>query len=193
MPVSITFLTLSLATLLASNVNSSAGQGHKQWPVQSAEGRVTARPYRGPGYESIPVEVLDVSMKEAEREFNITNLTLKNRFPKSVRAVKFTWILTRQEKDEVWVVRQGLSTAWIALPRPLPHNEKLELSLSPVVFKIQRMMLGSLDPNADYRLEILVDDVLYTDGSSWKPHRRFWPAASKQALTSRFREVFIWG
>jgi len=174
MQQSIKMLILPLAMLLAINVDKSVGQEGKRPQVRPGGWTVTAQPYRGPGHESIPVEVLSVTMRNEDHEFRFTNVILKNRAQKPVKAVKFIWILTKKEEEETWIVREGLSTTWIRLPRQLPVSEKLEVELNPRVFRIQEMMLKGLSLSGDYRFEIAVDDVLYADGSSWKPHRRFW-------------------
>jgi hypothetical protein len=72
-----------------------------------------------------------------------------------------------------------LSVVSVALTLPLlvavmmssGVSQEKKLALKFPVINIRKVLLGRLEVGEDYRIEVAVTNVFYTDGTSWKPRR----------------------
>ena len=119
-----------------------------------------------------PVEVSEVSLEDKGSHFIVSKLKLKNRSAKTIRAIKFNWQLIERSADSEIILRKGLDTNFIQLPKDLEAGAELELERTTI--KIDKMLLRvNLDSNR--RIELLASNVIYADGSMWRPSVRVIP------------------
>lgn len=157
--------TLMLFTIaLGSHSVAGDRQGTNE-QLPKGDWSLSAHPYMGKGYDSRPVMVSSVSMDKTPV---VTKVGLWNISNKVVLGVKLGWSLTTDENRGA-VLRQG-ETVLIAISGGLPVNDSQSLKFPVVAFRdIYKPLLknGALDGH--YRIEVLVTEILFEDGTTWTP------------------------
>jgi hypothetical protein len=127
---------------------------------------LSAHPYFGWDYRDLPVVVYKVT-SEARAGVGVTKVGIKNTTDKVVTAVKFGWILYADE-DRNKVLQQG-RTPLLGLPTDLAAGDSRVL-IYPVVslFAVYKPLLKDGVLNGNFDVEIVVDEVHYTDETTWK-------------------------
>lgn len=120
--------------------------------------------------KSAPVEVASFQIEDLGHELRIIDVALKSGFVRPVKAVEFTWYVMEGEGVSAVIVKEGLPTAWIALPAQLKEGEELKLNSAGI--RIRKILLKDVDLSGGRRIEVKVTNVLYADGSSWRQRLR---------------------
>jgi hypothetical protein len=117
------------------------------------------------GYDSLPVEVVNVSGGKLgpTEKFKILVTRLNNRLPKAVVAVKFNWYLFRiKNLDKVVETEQ---TPLVNID--LAANENRDLKI--FILNVEDIpLLEDMNLDEQYQLEIAVTEVHYGDGTVWE-------------------------
>lgn len=120
--------------------------------------------YTGAGHKSLPVDVSSVT-SDALKGSAVTKVTLENRTSQYVEQVKFRWQIS-EEEDPSTTLLQGTT------PRvdvQLSPGVERTLEYTVVTFaKIYKPLLREGVLKGKYRMEIMVGEVVYLDGSIWE-------------------------
>lgn len=163
-----TLILSAIGILLVSSPRVSGQDAKKQLLL-------SAGPYRGPRYQSIPVQVFSVTSGLAEGRMTVTSVVLKNQSTKSVSAVKIHWFVKKQD---------NLSLEGDALLLDEGDTSLLDIDISPggeqtldhppiVTFK---EIFGNPTFKKSYEdrtltglflIDIMVGEIIYADGSTW--------------------------
>jgi hypothetical protein len=99
------------------------------------------------------------------RDVMITNVEVLNHSTLTVATVKLSWILsTEQRKDNILLKGQ---TPPIQFSQPLPPGESRAIAFPVVSFDDCKKVLRDDAPD-DYLIQVLVSEITYEDGSTWK-------------------------
>ena len=120
--------------------------------------------YQAEGFDSIPVRVFKV---RSEGEKGLTEVGLRNRSSKSVIAVRIGWYVST-EGGPGTILAKGESPL-LALPATFQANETLQFNVPPVsLVKILKPLLKRNTLQGDLGVQVLVTEIVYEDGSTWK-------------------------
>lgn len=147
-------------SLMASN---SLGQSTKD---QLPKGGWTlgTHAYMGPDRDSLPVFVYSVTSQLDGA--TITEAGFENRSSRSVAAVKLGWYLTT-ELDRDVILQQG-QTPLLGFRGGFVADTRRVLKFPVVSFAaVHKPLLREGLLKGNYRIEVVVDEVRYNDGSSW--------------------------
>jgi hypothetical protein len=127
--------------------------------------RITYLPYRRPGHEEMPVRVFNVigqSLKEPlTRQFSMKNMSSK-----AVQKIKISMYVSYDKHAYMPVLHSVHSSYVFASPlkpqaeQVFQGEDKLKDLFGPLLVD------GHL--NGNYRVEVLVSEVKFEDGSTWK-------------------------
>lgn len=159
----------SLAILLLFLAGDSAikGQVDGKTDLPPGDWSFSAHPYFGLGYDSRPVVVTSVT-SDASKGLSITKVKIRNMSVLSVSAVKLGWILFDNKDREGANVLQQEQTPLITPSGGLAPNQSLDLDYPVVSFaKICKSMLNRGRLYGAFRIEVLVTEITYADGSNW--------------------------
>lgn len=161
-------LLMVFALLITTTVlNKSVGQ--TKAPLSQAFPRgnwsVSSHPYLGADSESAPVIVTSVT-SEAKKGIAVTKVGLDNQSQANVAAIKLTWQLS-SEQNAGKVLLQG-QTPYITRDGGLPAGSSLVLRFPVVAFaKIYQPLVRNAALDGNFRIDILVSEILFEDGSKW--------------------------
>jgi hypothetical protein len=117
-----------------------------------------------PGNESIPVDVYSV-LTEADKGLTATKVGLLNRDSKDVTAVKLHWSLSELRNPDVTLLEGSTPLMGIYILA----GEHQELNFPVVSFaKLYKSLLKNGVLSGNYRIDIAVSEVKYSDETSWK-------------------------
>lgn len=120
--------------------------------------------YRAEGFDLVPVRVTSVT---SEGNKGLTKVELRNRSSKSVTAIKVGWYVST-EGGPGTILAKGES-ALLGLPGALQAGENFQFSLPPVsLAKILKPVVKGKTLRGDYSVQVVVTEVVYDDGSTWK-------------------------
>ena len=120
--------------------------------------------YQAEGFDSIPVRVISVTSKGNQ---GLTNVTVSNRSSKPVTAVKFGWYLSTEDGPGTILARG--ETPVLGFPNTLQADDTLRLSVPAVsLAKILKPIARGNTLRGDYSVQVVVTEIVYEDGSSWK-------------------------
>lgn len=161
-----TCLLILFALLLLVGVNKNMGQGENtQRLFPLGNWSVGMHPYLGPGYDSIPVMVTGVTT-DARRGIGVTKVSLDNQSGKNVKAVRLSWYLTI-EGNPTSILLQG-QTPLITRDGTFPAGSHLTIRYPVLAFaSIYKPLVKNGALNGEFRIDILVSEILYEDGSTW--------------------------
>jgi hypothetical protein len=157
-----TFLTVGTFVIAQKIGNKKAIETLE--PLPKGNGSITFHPYLGDGYLDAPVIVQSVSSKRMEvGKFEIQNISNK-----AIRAVKVRWNLY-EDQDRSKFKQMG-QTKLLYLKENLVSEKMGYIKYNVVSFAdFYRNYLdtrGLLNKNLD--VDVLVDEVIFADGSNWK-------------------------
>lgn len=141
----------------------------QQQTEAGSEESLRIRPYRGPESERLPVEILSVKFEEQPLFYRITPIEIQNHSNKCVTGVSFKWVLI--DKGE-GMQQLGIGTPLFTPKRPLAPGEKAIIDLKD--FRISKLFFRGAALGDKSWIGILLGNVLYSDGSSWRPRYRVW-------------------
>ncbi|HEX8139905.1 MAG TPA: hypothetical protein VF544_20260 [Pyrinomonadaceae bacterium] len=96
----------------------------------------------------------------------ITKVALFNRSSKPVESLKLGWYLTTA-RDKNTVLKHG-QTPFITPSGGLPLNVEREIEFNVFSFgKVARLLAKNGALNGDFRVQVVVDEIRYEDGSTW--------------------------
>jgi hypothetical protein len=120
--------------------------------------------YRADGFDSVPVRVHSVTSKGLQ---GLTAVGLRNRSSKPVTAVKIGWYLSTEDGAGT-ILARGESPL-VSLQAALQADERTQLSVPPVsLAKILRPFVKGNTLRGDYSVQVVVTEIVYEDGSTWK-------------------------
>ncbi len=123
-------------------------------------------PYHGLDGQDFPVSVWQVT-SEIDAGVGATKVGIKNNSNKTVGAVRFKWLLFEGERRDR-VLQQG-STPLLALRTTLaPNGKRVLLYQVTSLLQVYRPLLRNNILNGDFEVEILVEEVYFTDNSVWR-------------------------
>ena len=158
-------LTLAVMfTLLLSNTGFS--QGGAAIPLPPGSWAVRCSAFRTAGYESLPVMVTAVT-SDVDRGIEVTNVSVVNRTPQKLTAVRLSWYLSTQD-DPASVLQQG-RTKLLNLKRAggIDPGENREVTFPVVSFAaIYRPLLQGGELRGKYLIQVAVSEARFEDGSS---------------------------
>jgi len=127
---------------------------------------ITYQPFRGPGHESIPVEV--VSVGGTVRDGWVGGCeTLRNLSSKDIRRVAYgLYVFDVQNQDVPVLKRKGGSLSW--REGLAAGSRKSQTAHKFTIGYIFRPLLKEKPLAANYRIEILIRKVWYVDGTVWE-------------------------
>lgn len=138
--------------------------GYEEDRLPGGDWTVRFHLYEAEGFDSIPVRVTSV---RSEGDKGLTEVGLRNRSSKSVIAVKIGWYVST-EGGPGTILAKG-ETPLLALPATLPANETLQLNVPPVALvKILKPLLKRNTFDEDLGVQVLITEIVYEDGSTWK-------------------------
>ncbi|HEU0144748.1 MAG TPA: hypothetical protein VFQ47_08165 [Nitrososphaera sp.] len=166
------WILLAILLVGALGFNNSLSQSGEDTNSQLPTGNwtVSAHPYFGPDHLDIPVVVFSVTAAELKRGA-VTEVGLLNRSSKPVDAVKLGWIVTKEENQDT-ILLQG-ETRFLNIQSGLSVNQKQVLKFPVVTFaKIYKPLLKRGPLEGEFRIEIVVNGILYSDGTTWARSER---------------------
>ncbi|HEX8774397.1 MAG TPA: hypothetical protein VF735_12535 [Pyrinomonadaceae bacterium] len=117
----------------------------------------------------IPVVVSSVT-SDSPRGGAVTRVGLLNRSTKTVTAIKLSWSLSTEDAPERILLQD--ETTLITLPEALQGRgkRKLDFTTIPLVTfaKIHKPFLKADVLNGKFRIDVVVSEAVYEDGSVWK-------------------------
>jgi hypothetical protein len=157
----------ALVTLASLSVSGSLNQSQTDSDEALPRGKwtVSANPYFGADYKSLPVVVVSVTSDSA-KGLKITKVGVYNRSSKPITAVRFGWYLTTRQ-DTHTILKQGQSP--LIMPSGgLPMNVEREIEFPIVSFgRVARSLVGSGELKGDFRIQVVANEIQYEDGSTW--------------------------
>ncbi|HZI18359.1 MAG TPA: hypothetical protein VEY09_07160 [Pyrinomonadaceae bacterium] len=155
-------VAISTSTLFgAASIGNGQGTPPKPPP---GKWTLSSGVYTGPQKDSIPVDVYSVLM-EADRGFTVTEVGLYNRDLRDVAAVKLRWYLTETQKPNR-VLLQG-DTQLLGVLIPAGGRQTLSYPVASFA-KIATPLLKGGSLSGNYRLEVSVSEVQYSDETAWR-------------------------
>jgi hypothetical protein len=146
--------TLSLAVLSGRSVFQSAGFLRPNQVI----------PARANWFEdekAPPIKVLRYRVRDTGREYEISNLEIRNSSPRTIKEVEFTWVVISREGYNL-TTRDGLSFI-----RKFPNSLKpTEIAKLPfVVARIGKILTAGGNNST---VGLVVSDAIFADGTHWK-------------------------
>ncbi len=125
----------------------------------------SARPFIGEGYKTRPVVVTSVASEMTN--LSVVKVRVNNISSKPVVGIKFGWFLT-SDKDRNKILRQGETPLVLIEPVLAVASTCVVKPTIDSFLEINRSLVrkGRLDGN--YRLEVAVTELLFSDRSTWR-------------------------
>jgi len=143
----------------------TSGQSNKAAPPQLPGGNYTVacRAFMGPGYESLPVLVTQVTSVTgggvAVRNFSVENTTAQ-----AVEAVRVRWYLSHAETPET-ILSEG-ETPVVRIPGGIQPGAAQRIKYSVISFAAAvRPVLKTAKLSGDYMIQLAVSEARFADGS----------------------------
>ena len=164
-------ITAVISQLIATTVSLLILSGS---PVSLRTNRFVVRPNHeirsrfGSANENLPpIKVLRYRVRDLDREYEISNLEIRNSSSQTIQQVEFTWVVVSREGGNM-VSRDGLSFVR-RFPNSLRPHETAKLPF--VVARVPKILMGSVNNGT---LGLVVSDVIFADGIHWKkpPYHR---------------------
>jgi hypothetical protein len=114
----------------------------------------------------VPIQVLSYQILDRGFEYEISNLVLSNCSSRAVKEVEFSWIVATKEDDQI-VTRKGLQFSR-EFPNTLKSGARIRLPFS--VVSVNKILLGE-SRQRGASLHVVVENVIFADGTRWKPYR----------------------
>lgn len=158
-------VAFGLLLLVGGTKNMGQSEANTQQQFPRGNWSIGMHPYLGSGYDAVPVIVTSVT-SDAKRGIAVTKVGLENQSTQNVTAIKLTWRLST-EQNPGNVLLQG-QTPFVTRDGGFPAGSNLRLRFPVVAFaKIFRPLVKSDALEGEFRIDILVSEVLYDDGSKW--------------------------
>ncbi|HBB86247.1 MAG TPA: hypothetical protein DC047_01365 [Blastocatellia bacterium] len=157
-------ISLLAALLVTANQNTGQQENSQAGKLPSGNWTVSARPYLGADFRELPVITTSVG-QDPEKGLGAASASVSNASLKTVSALKFTWYILKDETDRVLLQGQ---TPLIAITGGMPKGgtQLIDFPIADFSSVMQPLIkAGSL--TGDYRVEVLVSEVVYEDGSTW--------------------------
>jgi hypothetical protein len=158
------FALLLCASLLPGH-NTIQGQADVAEQFPSGKWMLSTLPYFGSDWKSLPVVVTAVT-SDLTKGIRVTKVGLFNRSSKQVESVRLGWYLTTAQ-DTNTVLKHG-QTPFITPSGSLPLNVEREIEFNVFSFgRVARLITKNGVLNGEFRVQIVVDDIRYEDGTTW--------------------------
>ena len=146
---------------LISRGQGQAGQGARPQLPKGAW-TLQAGPQAGTKYVTLPVDVFKVKTNAAQG-LTVGSVSLFNRSLQDVKEVKLHWYL--KEKSQKTILAEG-DTDFFNVT--LPSNSRVAIDYPIVSFdKLSKSLTNDGVLTGNYRIEVVVADLNFTDGSKW--------------------------
>jgi hypothetical protein len=140
----------------------SRGQGAARPKLPKGKWTFSAGPQVGIAHRYVPVDVFKVNTS-ATQGLTIKSVSLVNRSVQDVKEVKLHWYL--KEKSQSNILAQG-DTDFFDVT--LPAGARLAIDYPIVSFeKLSKTLTTDGVLSGDYRLEVVVGALNFTDGTKW--------------------------
>lgn len=156
-----------LLTLLFSisgfSQNKQVKEAELSEPLPKGDWSIVYHPYLGDDFQNAPVIVQSVSAKRlAAEKFEIQNIS-----DKPVKSVYVKWIVY-ENQDRSKVLQQG-RTRLLRFHNELPSGIMGSITTRVVSFgDFYKNFLVNGQLNKNFDIDLLVDEVIFADGSTWK-------------------------
>jgi hypothetical protein len=129
---------------------------------------VSAAPFTGQGYNSVPVMVSGVSSTISDgRGLSVNGFKMLNLSNKTVNSVTVAWTL-KNEKDPNTVLLQGTTPVIRLSDKQMQSGAYASIAFPVVSFiEIHKPLLVNGEINGDFEIELYISDIEFADGSSW--------------------------
>lgn len=161
-------LTLASFLTISASLYKVTSQTGKNPDTILPPGKWTlvTHPYQGPDFASLPVILFSVT-SDATRGADVTKIKVKNNATKSVTYVKVGWYLINEDDKESTILLSG-KTQPIEMPQRLPVGGIREIQQPIVSFaSVHRPLLRGGVLTGNFRIDVLISDVVYEDGTTW--------------------------
>lgn len=169
-------LILIFVFLLMFGINGVVGQSqsNERESLPAGNWKVSFEPYRGVGYEEMPVEMVSFKGRIVkDGVFFIIQPHLKNRSENGVKSVYLTCYVYGEQQPTIILVQQDHS-AWMNLYTILPAGEELQTSvwIGHNFSNGENGLFASLIKDGklegNYRIAVGISKVIFEDGSVWE-------------------------
>lgn len=127
--------------------------------------RITYVPYRRPGHEDFPVRVFNVN-GQAMKEPLIRRFSLLNLSAKAIKKIEISMHVS-EDKHAFMNVLHEVHSSYVS-PTPLaPQGEHLIKGVDKLKDLFSPLLVGG-QLTGNYKVEVLVSEVEFEDGSTWK-------------------------
>ncbi len=174
----------SFVFVAKNNINITEAQVRPQAPADKFI--LSAHPFFGKGYDSRPLMV--TSVRTGWKTNAVEAVRVRNLSSKAISEFKLGWILSTPDNGEIAAAKEDAAS--ISLSQDLARGqgetfEKIVVSLSDIN---ETYLGGRGDPN-DYRLEIVVTEIRFVDGTTWQTGQEV--ALNKPAEAQFIKASFV--
>lgn len=149
-----------------------------QTPIPHGDWSVSIGVYTGADAASLPVIAYSVT-SDAPKGLSVTNIKLLNRSPKALIGVKFHWMIFNTQDLKTVLLEGQSDLVSVALKPDGRKSLSFTVGKSPFSFaKVHKPLLQYGFLSGSYRVNILVDEVSYDDGSTWRWKNDITPTSS---------------
>lgn len=152
-----------------SNTNKvESDKQQAQQTLPRGKWAVSAAPFVGQGYNSVPVMLSGVSSTINDgRGPMVTGFKMLNLSNKTVNSVRVAWTL-KDEKDPNKVLLQGNTPVIELSDKQMQSGAYASIAFPVVSFiEIHKPLLVNGEINGDFEIELYISDIEFADGSSW--------------------------
>ena len=124
---------------------------------------VSFHPYLKDGYKDSPVYVASVANKDTA----VTSFEVFNNSPKDVKAFRLKWLVYAGDNSQK-AIKEG-KTPYVRLFNKLVSGKGGKIKYSAISLrKFYESFVENGRLDKDFQVDLLVDEVKFTDGSNWK-------------------------
>lgn len=152
--------------LITISITDALGQKNPLLKLPNGNWSFGISAYHGSDQQEFPVAVWKVT-SEIDAGVGATEIGIVNNSNKTVAAIRFKWLLFEGENRDR-ILQQGSSPLLALRTILVPEGKKILLYQPVSLLKIYRPFLRNNVLNGDFEAEIFVEEVIFTDNSTWK-------------------------
>lgn len=162
------FLGQSKAMTQNNNDKVEDNKQQAQQTLPRGKWGVSAVPFTGPGFNSVPVMLSSVaSTNKIDKGPSVAGFKMLNLSNKTVNSVKVAWTL-KNEKDPNKILLQGNTPVIQLGDKQMQSGAYASIAFPVVSFvEIHKPLLVNGELNGDFEIVLSVSEVEFADGSSW--------------------------
>jgi hypothetical protein len=162
--------------LLSSAASFAQSEPRANTDQATAQEIISFEPYRGPGYESMPVQVLSMKggFEQSEKNvFVLTEVLVQNKSDKTVTGDATFSLFVFKDNEPDTIVKQAFWTVINFSAIDLQAGKKFSMQpitgqlLWPQLKPIKRLLTEN-SAKEHYRIAIAITKVHFADGSVWQ-------------------------